>query len=49
MVRRSFKVNKEALPKMFLYLKDDKIPHSKKAVESFYGHLKGNLNIHGGL
>ena len=49
MVRRSFIVIKKALPNMFLYLKDDKIPNSTNSLESFFGHLKGNLNIHRGL
>ena len=49
MVRRSFSVIKKALPNMFLYLKDDKIPNSTNSLESFFGHLKGNLNIHRGL
>ncbi|WP_240668950.1 transposase [Flavobacterium columnare] len=49
MIRRSFTVIKKALPNMFLYLKDDKIPNSTNSLESFFGHLKGNLNIHRGL
>ncbi|WP_424959246.1 MULTISPECIES: IS256 family transposase, variant Zn-binding type [Flavobacterium] len=49
MVRRSFTVIKKALPHMFTYLKDDKIPNSTNALESFFGHLKDNLNIHRGL
>ena len=34
---------------MFLYLKDDKIPNSTNSLESFFGHLKVNLNIQRGL
>ena len=34
---------KKALPNMFLYLKDDKIPNTTNSLESFFGHLKGNL------
>jgi len=49
MVRRSFMVIKKALPNMFLYLKDEKIPNSTNSLESFFGHLKGNLNVHRGL
>ena len=49
MVRRSFTVIKKALPNMFMYLKDDKIPNSTNSLESFFGHLKGNLNVHRGL
>lgn len=36
MVRRSFGVIKKALPKMFMYLKDERIPSSNKALESFF-------------
>ncbi len=46
MVRRSFTVLKKALPNMFFYLKDDRIPTSKNSLESFFGHLKGNLYVH---
>lgn len=49
MVRRSFTLIKKALSHIFTYLKDDKIPNSTNALESFFGHLKGNLNIHRGL
>jgi hypothetical protein len=31
---------------MFLFLKDEKIPKSTNYLESFFGHLKGNLNVH---
>ena len=34
---------------MFLYLKDDKIPRTTNYLESLFGHLKGNLNVHRGL
>lgn len=49
MIRRSFSVIKKALRNMFLYLKDDKIPNSTNSLESFFGHLKVNLNIQRGL
>jgi len=49
MVRRSFTVIKKALLNMFFYLKDDKIPNSKNSLESFFGHLKGNLHVHRGF
>lgn len=48
-VRRLFIVIKKALPNIFLYLKDDKIPNTTNSLESFFGHLKGNLNVHRGL
>ncbi len=49
MVRRSFMVIKKALPNMFHYLDNPRIPKSTNGLESFFGHLKGNLNIHRGL
>jgi hypothetical protein len=49
MIRRSFIVIKKALPNIFLYLKDDKILNLMNSLESFFAHLKGNLNIHRGL
>jgi len=49
MVRRSFTVITKALPNMFLNLKDNKIPNSTNYLESFFGHLKVNLNVHRGL
>jgi hypothetical protein len=49
MVRRSFMVIKKALPDMFHYLDNPRIPKSTNGLESFFGHLKGNLNIHRGL
>jgi hypothetical protein len=49
MVRRSFIVIKRALPDMFHYLDNQRIPKSTNGLESFFGHLKGNLNIHRGL
>ena len=44
-----FTVIKKALPNMFLYLKDDKIPNATNSLESFFGHLKASLNVHKGL
>lgn len=49
MVRRSFVVIKRALPDMFHYLDNPKIPKSTNGLESFFGHLKGHLAIHRGL
>ena len=49
MVRRSFMSIKRALPNMFHYLNNPKIPKSSNSIESFFGHLKGHLNIHRGL
>lgn len=49
MVRRSFVVIKRALPDMFHYLENPRIPKSTNGIESFFGHLKGHLTIHRGL
>lgn len=49
MVRRSFTVIRKALPNMFHYLENPKIPKSTNGLESFFGHLKSNLRIHRGL
>ena len=45
MVRRSFMTIKRALPNMFHYLDNPRIPKSSNSIESFFGHL----NIHRGL
>jgi len=49
MVRRSFITIKRALPNMFNYLDNPRIPKSTNGLESFFGHLKDNLSIHRGL
>lgn len=49
MVRRSFVLIKKALPNMFYFLDNNRIPKSTNGIESFFGHLKGHLNIHRGL
>ncbi len=49
MVRRSFMTIKRALPDMFHYLDNPNIPKSSNSIESFFGHMKGHLNIHRGL
>lgn len=49
MVRRSFTVIRKALPNMFQYLENPRIPKSTNGLESFFGHLKSNLRVHRGL
>jgi len=49
LLRRSFYQIKKALPNMFHYLDDPRIPKSTNALESFFSHLKANLNVHRGL
>ena len=34
---------------MFHYLDNEKMPKSTNGLESFFGHLKGHLNVHIGL
>jgi hypothetical protein len=48
-VRRAFVMIKQALPNMFYYLENPRIPKSTNGLESFFGHLKGHLNVHRGL
>jgi hypothetical protein len=49
MVRRSFIMIKNALPNLFQYLFNDRVPKSTNALESFFGHLKSHLLLHRGL
>ncbi|WP_221634890.1 transposase [Microcystis aeruginosa] len=49
LLRRSFSVLKSALPNLFAYLDNPRIPKSTNGLESFFGHLKTNLTIHRGL
>ncbi len=49
LVRRSFTVIRRALPDMFHYLDNPRIPKSTNGLESFFGHLKNHLTVHRGL
>ena len=49
LVRRAFMVTMKALPNMFHYLDDPMIPKSTNGLESFFSHLKNNLNVHRGM
>jgi hypothetical protein len=49
MVRKAFIHIKNALPNMFQYLFNDRIPKSTNGLESFFGHLKSHLLLHRGL
>jgi hypothetical protein len=49
MVRRAFNVIKKALPYMFHYLDNERIPKSTNGLESFFGHLKSHITLHRGL
>jgi len=47
--RRSFFSIKRALPNMFHYLSNDKIPKTTNGIEGFFSHLKNHLDLHRGL
>ena len=49
LVRRSFMTIKNALPDMFHYLDNPRIPKTTNGLESFFGHLKNHLTVHRGL
>ena len=49
MLRRAFTVIKRALPNMFHYLDNPKIPKSTNGLQSFFGHLKNHITVHRGL
>jgi len=49
LLRRSFSVIRKALPNMFHYLDNPRIPKTTNALESFFGHLKNHITIHRGL
>jgi hypothetical protein len=49
LLKRSFSVIKSALPNLFHYLDNPRIPKSTNGLESFFGHLKTNLKVHRGL
>lgn len=48
-VRRSFFTIKRALPNMFCYLHNSKIPKTTNGIEAYFGHLKNHLDLHRGL
>jgi hypothetical protein len=49
MVKQSFNLIRKALPNMFHYLDNPKIPKSTNGLESFFGHLKSHVTLHRGL
>jgi transposase-like protein len=49
MVRRAFIHIKNALPDLFQYLFNDRVPKSTNGLESFFGHLKSHLLLHRGM
>jgi hypothetical protein len=49
LLRRSYFTIKRALPNMFHYLTNSKIPSTTNGIEGFFSHLKNHLDIHRGL
>lgn len=49
MIRKSYVHIRRALPNMFHYLDNPKIPNNTNSLESFFGHLKQNISLHRGL
>jgi transposase-like protein len=49
LLRRSYFTINRALPNMFQYLVDPKIPSTTNGIEGFFSHLKNHLDLHRGL
>jgi hypothetical protein len=49
LLRRSYFTIKRALPNMFHYLLNNKIPATTNGIEGYFGHLKNHLDLHRGL
>lgn len=49
LLRRSYSTVKRALPNMFHYLSNSKIPNTTNGIEGFFSHLKNHLDLHRGL
>lgn len=49
LLRRSYYTINRALPNMFHYLSNPKIPRTTNGIEGFFSHLKNHLDIHRGL
>ncbi len=49
LLRRSYLTIKRALPNMFHYLLNPKIPATTNGIEGFFSHLKNHLDLHRGL
>jgi transposase-like protein len=49
MLRRSYLTIKRALPNMFHYIQNNKIPSTTNGIEGFFSHLKNHLDLHRGL
>ena len=49
LLRRSYLTIKRALPNMFHYIENNKIPNTTNGIEGFFSHLKNHLDLHRGL
>ena len=49
MIRKAYIHLKRALPDMFQFINNPRIPKTTNALESFFGHLKENISLHRGL
>ncbi len=49
LLRRSYITIKRALPNMFHYLANPKIPNTTNGIEGYFSHLKNHLDLHRGL
>mgnify|MGYP006346829023 FL=1 len=49
LLRRSYFTIKRALPNMFHYLDNPKIPKTTNGIEGYFSHLKNHLDLHRGL
>jgi hypothetical protein len=49
LLRRSYFTIRRALPNMFHYLQNPKIPSTTNGIEGYFGHLKNHLDLHRGL
>lgn len=49
LLRRSYQTIKRALPNMFHYLINPKIPCTTNGIEGYFSHLKNHLDVHRGL
>ena len=48
-LRRSYQTVNRALPNMFRYVQNPKIPGTTNGIEGFFSHLKNQLDLYRGL
>ena len=49
LLRRSYQTINRALPNMFHYIQNPKIPNTTNGIEGYFSHLKNHLDLHRGL